>query len=52
MFPKGDGLLAETERTQIPEERVVTGTSVVNDMRSRVDDERRRPSPTALGVLV
>ncbi len=32
--------------------RVVTGTSVVSDVRSGVDEERRRPSPAALGVLV
>jgi hypothetical protein len=31
---------------------VVTGTSVVSDVRSGVDEERRRPSPAALGVLV
>jgi hypothetical protein len=28
------------------------GTSVVSDVRSGVDEERRRPSPAALGVLV
>jgi hypothetical protein len=44
--------LHETERTQIQEERVVTGTSVVSDVRSGVDEERRRPSPAALGALV
>ncbi len=32
--------------------RVVTGTSVVSDVRLGVDEERRRPSPAALGVLV
>ncbi|KAH9552024.1 hypothetical protein CY35_09G042800 [Sphagnum magellanicum] len=42
----------ETERTQIQEERVVTGTSVVSDVHSGVDEERRRPSPAALGALV
>jgi len=42
---------AETERTQIPEECVVTGTSVVSDVRSGVDEERRRPSPAAPGSL-
>jgi hypothetical protein len=31
---------------------VVTGTSVVSDVRSGVDEERRRPSPAALGALV
>ncbi len=43
---------AETEMTQIPDGRAVSGTSVGSSTPSGVDTERTRSSPAVLGALV